>query len=442
MQAHFDPTIEHTESYCLESAAGDRLILGRDYLLELEAADPVAAPHLNVRRTLFGTDGEYGLRDMMAFALISPRERRIDDPKQLERAWEVTGIVTLHDHGNAAANNNAGFPLGAWPRGWAPVVAHVQTYLPYVLMQVEALHNPLDDARRYLLHSGRTELNGVLEKITGLRGSLHALLDPDGYVQQTLTRLGRRADQHQPIEASDLTRVLDAIRLVSESALHLSSNEFERNLSTLTQAMQDYRDIASLGIEFDTEGRWFDLREALEGEVQKYQSAFKVAGIYTSVDTPPGIRVWLPKFWWGLLVGDLVHNAAKYASSDRAFSIKFERAKSYVARLVFENAATYVPRLDDELRLLKFGVRGSAGMHTRLHAAVPRQPINRQGQGIGLWGIATLCKVMGIQFSIDIQRHKNQGEKDELSRAIYRFILTFPSGVIETRGEARRQWDH
>lgn len=424
VQARFDGGELTKPAYTVAQAGRGGLWLGVDFITAEEPS--------GLRETLFRRNK---LNQIMAFALVDT-SAKVPEP---------IGIVSLHAPVPAFDGHHL-----PWPPGWRQVVGHMQTYIPYVLTQTEALANPLENLRRYLLHEGRNELNEVAAKGNHLRGALHHLLAADGptgqrrpWLRSTARELKSRAAEIANSSdaswmmglADDMLRFERQLADAWPSFEDVSSPRHSENLLTLARLITHQRDLAALGggpsaDDYDHETKWVVLREALDVALKTYEQVWKDEGIWIDLDAVPRAMSLLVSPWlldW--LMRDLVHNLAKYASRNEPIKISWHRGghgaqgdDRYVLRV--RNVSSFSAELDTPQRLLRFGVQGSAGLAPPRKLS-QRAGVGQQGQGIGLWGTAALAEVLDMPLTVDV-RPRNDGRT-----ANYIFEFRVPRRLVD-----------
>jgi len=416
--AQFDPDQETSVGYDHVTASTRGALLGQDFLPD--ARKPNApTTYLEARSRLFGrlSSGGYQLDDILAFPLVRPQSGSGD-------RFEIVGVVTLHDWSDAQRDTRRG--LHPWDLGWATVVAHVQTYLPYLLTQAEVLDNPMIDARRFLIHAGRAELIAVLDTMHGLRAQLENCLAPDKGLRSSI-------DQAlDPNFAGDVRPLLERAQLIAEqswsSVQNATSPVWEQSLTQLANVMQNYRELlGDLDVKIAVSDEDFSLRSEVAKLTSGYEKTLRREGVFKDIVIPSDLVLRMPLLWFRVIVGDLAHNAAKYATSGRALRIAWE-AESRT--LVFSNAGPYDPEIDSKDQLGRRGVRGSAAKFERRQFR-RNVGVDRQGQGLGLWGAKLLCGVMNIGFEFDIQPEAPRSPNQVQRTANYVVRITFPGSMIK-----------
>ena len=436
------------EDYGLEAAERGDLQLHDDFLEAVRRAPTAAADDLpDLRRGIYEVRG---WTQTMAFALLRTKDRKHD----------VIGVVALYAgrrdprlgiatadkpsaSGRRAPRHEA--PRAPWPPGWRPVVAHVQTYLPYLLMQTEAIANPLDDMRRYLLHEGRNELNAVSIQAASLRKALQDLLEIDPaagrfrarpWARQSKERIERDPSTAASNLLPGLAQLERALNDAAEKARRLMSVERGENIAMLGRLIERQRDLAALRITEAFSGRrlhdmrWVGLRDLLEAHFSAYDRQWRDLRVKPTVDsilenvqilTQPRLMAWL--------LGDLVHNMAKYTNVDSASvgaSLSpMSSGKERHARLSLTNDSSYDPAVDIPKRLVEHGVQGSAG-RLRHHNVPTSNRVSRVGQGIGLWGVNLLAEALHLGFEITIK------PKSDAKKATYSFDLIIPADLVRS----------
>jgi hypothetical protein len=423
VQGRFEDKAVTDSEYGLQAATRGDLVLGWDFVDAWKATEMGAGS--DPRRRLFVTEG---LTQVMAFALV--------DTSAV--ASDPVGIVTLHSPSSPQANAQP-----PWPPGWRPVVAHVQTYMLYVLMQTETIANPLDNLRRYLLHEGRNELNGVAIMVARLRSVVKRLVAPDPpaghlrpWLRTTLPDLRRRAQRGNgsmgwlsPVvsELQVTERMLDE---VARTALPLLSPDRAENFGVLARLIEVQRDLASVGHadlnrNYDHETEWLNLRHQVVDALSHYEAIFKAAGIWIDHDDLPAKAELLTSpVLWRWMLSDLSHNLGKYALPNTIirFALLREGDGRDRHRLCIQNVSTYDPDRDRPDRLMLHGVQGSAGLHPPRELPANAR-ISRKGTGIGVWGVSVLAKVLDMEFDISVKPAGTQ-------MANYSFDLLIPRRLV------------
>lgn len=414
-------------AYTLANAERGMLQLSEDFLNTPDAPDHRKAMYANGL-----------LHQCMAFALVDASDATA----------KPVGVVSLY------APTSNGDSLQPWPTEWRPIVAHIQSYLPYVLMQTEAIANPLDQMRRYLLHEGRNELNHVVATTASLRNGLNALFaidEPEGQFRPwlrkqlpLLNKLILGQDSNMAAEKAwleDAQRELALLQKLLERnadlAKHLMGGEFSENLAVMARMIGNHRGLArfdpSTDPDFDHETEWFSPYEEIRAIFDSYGEVWR-RDLHVQPDfsaLPQGLEVLTSKRLWKLMMGDLVHNIAKYALPNEPIRIIWDRQsrseqvpKSRALRI--SNFASYDKVLDREDRLGAWGKRGSAGLKPLRDVSMVRAAgVMREGQGIGLWGAMEVGKVLDIPVSL----HVVPRERSE-SVANYIISLIIPRRLI------------
>lgn len=420
VQAQFVGGSQATVGYGLAAAERGDLLLQQDFLDASASVGGAGSDALPTLRRALYVEREWS--QTMSFALI-----RGDSTSA-----EVVGIVGLF----ALAMPGDSRPL--WPPGWRPVVAHMQTYLPYVFMQTEAIANPLDDLRRYLLHEGRNELNATSEQAGQLKRSLLELVTVDppvGMVRPWLRKWRPLVEKNPFMNAGDLLPGLQqldkSIADVAEKVEKLMSVERAENMAMLGRLIERQREISGLGLDFNRgervhDMRWLPLRAGLHDLLSSYAADLKKQRVWWSVDqVPESVELLTQPRMWHWLLGDLVHNLVKYANPDSGAEVHLDipHNRDQPCRLRLRNESSYDAALDLKERLVLHGVQGSAGLARRTHIPIQTK-VSRLGMGIGLWGVNLLAQALHLTLEIDVvpQRRPNQ--------ALYRFDLVIPRDLI------------
>lgn len=416
VQARLNINLEKTNAYSqIDALQG--IYLGQDYLT---GAEVDASSHGKLRTRIFK---DFQLTDLMGFALLQAVSGNPDK-------FELSGGITLHD---SAQIGDEVHPQ-PWPQAWAPVVAHVQTYLPYLFSQVELLHNPLDHTRRFLLHAGRSELLAVRDNMVQLRFIANEAFDPNGTVRKRVRLIQKMGNSDIGGQAASVEKHLSN---AWSAANELIDDSFLRNLDFLVKAIERHKDASALAnFEISASSEWVDLEELLKKTLANHHDALAKRGL-----REPGLfgfdvqtQCLLPRIWLNQIVLNLVENAGKYARD--LFNISWDPD---LKRLRFVNHGRYDANLDIENRLLRYGVRGSAIKESWHAAEVEPKP----GLGVGLWGVQFLCELCQLKFKMTVTHlDKNLDRYRDGSLyglASYQFDITFPPSIIkEPPGGAAR----
>lgn len=381
VQARYSGGTPNTANYKTASALNG-MMLGADYLHSYDTR------HGCFRSEIFAT---HGMNDMMAFALL---RTSTDNPQHVE----LLGGVTLHDSYSQPAEGAESTGSRPWPTAWAPVVAHVQTYLPYLLSQVELLHNPMEHVRRFLLHAGRSELLAVRDNIVQLRHHARDSLKPDGIVRQRVRQLQAKLEATN-ISAGEAFAIEQHLDAAWAASTRLISDSFINNLAFMVKAIERHRDVADLNVFIEAGPQWIDLKESLQGLLTGQQTMRQ--GLNPTLEGfSAKTEVFLPQIWWEQIAKNLIENAGKYARD--MYNVAWSASEN---RLRFENHARFDSILDTPDKLLRYGVRGSAArayIGKIGERTGPSQPA-QHGFGIGLWGVQLLCELCSITFTMQIK---------------------------------------
>ncbi len=426
VQGYFDYKEEKTKRFNATEASTLGCILGNDIF---------ALPTFkSYRQKIFKQPPEgYALLNIMSFPLyrqkqsITASNSEKNESSVNDDENEIVGIVTLHDWGYTCLEGNVRSRSQPWDSGWRTVVKHMQTNLPYLLTQAEILDNQLMDARRYLIHAGRAELIGVLDSTYKLKSSLNNVLAPDRGLRRIIDEVlsdNFKGDYREKLWNSQIT-----LEQTWQSILDAASPIWEENLSQLINVMQEYRNLSMLGVSIVQANESINIKEQIEKILQSYQNTLRRRGIWKEVEIAENVFIRMPLLWFRIIFADLIHNAAKYATSGRALEIMW---KNQI--LSIQNEGTYRSDLDNEQRLLMAGKRGSAARFYREIESLPNSIIKRSGQGLGLWGAKLICGLVNIKMDLNINpltnSLKDNGGVLE-GRAIYTITLTIPRIMVE-----------
>lgn len=427
VQGRFDYNLLESVRFEAKKAESDGTLLGSD-MLDASVSD---APY---RSKIFAPRPEgYGLSDIMSFPLLRRALKRGDSGEM-----EVVGIVTLHDWHRGDGEPN-GAQARPWDRGWRTVVAHMQTYLPYLFEQVEILNNPLVDARRFLIHAGRAEIIGILDSTRRLREYSRTSLSPDGSVRRALARvlaknfLGKEksiaTDEARHLLADNLNYAELALKDAWSAIQNLTDLGREQELVHLATIMHRYRDLAALSVELTDSIQVINLKSAVDGILAGFGRSLFERGVFKSNSLPDNIHLRLPQLWFRIVLGDLFHNAAKYATPGLALEVVWEGRGT----LRLSNEGPYDPLKDDPKKLLLQGRRGSAAAAAS-DARYGGKLVGGGGQGIGLGGANTMCQLMGIGFEFEVRPFGESCVHATPSRARYEVKLNFPKWMLNKLG--------
>ncbi|WP_157039566.1 hypothetical protein [Aquincola tertiaricarbonis] len=416
VQGHFDARAATTSGYDADTASRRGVRLGRD-CYDSQSTDALNPTH-RTRARIYGAPGEggYALHDIMSFALMLPEAA----------GWSTVGVVTLHDKGDSQRDPLR--ELQPWDRGWASVVAHMQTYLPYLFRQAEVLNNPEVDARRYLIHAGRAELIAVRDNMTRLRQRLEVALAPGRGVRHMLDKVMSphfNGDYREALRTAQLN-VADAWETLSLAA----SPNWEQNLRLLSNVMHEYRELSALpGVSLTAAPERVRIHALLEETILRFAHEFKHRRS-RRLDVPENLELNVPGQWLRIVLRDLVHNAAKYTTGD-SFTVSWDHD---TRTLLMVNEGPYQSDQDSQEQLLAVGGQGTAGKVARQLASDRRATSDSHGHGLGLWGAKLLCNVMDIEFSIEPKPMgatlKVDGQGVQRGTARYNVRLVFSSAAV------------
>jgi hypothetical protein len=408
---------DQSEHYDAASAQTKGARLGKDFLPD--QLDDTMPAFVHRRARIFQ---RHEMHDIMSFALIQP--------STTDQFWEVVGVVTLHDKGDGMLPRIR--KCQSWDQGWNTVVAHMQTYLPYLLTQAEVLNNPVVDAHRYLIHAGRAELLSVLDTANRVRNSLLPALAPNKSVRSNIEKImlpGFTDDYRKELKNATtiLKKAWDAIN-------ELNSPDWERNLRVLANIMNNFRELGELNINFAVSNESFLLLSEIKSILDSYEERFRTKNIFWNIDIPAKLNLNLPLLWLRIVLRDLIHNTSKYATPNTDFTIAWDDVNR---TLTLRNHAGFRANIDISERLVKYGVRGSASENEDKTDVGYAQAAQR-GQGLGLWGAKLLCQTIGIKFEFEIFPIKIFPESipdstQAITKAHYLVTLTLPQEVILIR---------
>lgn len=406
VQASYRDDVDRT-IYTLEGAEEGTMGIGRDYI--------EAERRPSMRLAIFK---HANLQDCMSFALVDVSDNDA----------EPIGAVSLYAPGPSREGQSV-----PWPVGWRPMVAHIQTYLPYLLMQTEAVANPIDKMRRYLLHEGRNELNRVASMSYELRKSLNHVLAidrPHGRLRPWMAKclpeldnllksIGIPSAQAWLLDAqAELRAAEKSLSAASIESSRLLTGELSENLSLLARLIDGQRNLSMLGDpntsrSFEHETEWFRPKERLAQAFDAYAGVWRQKGVKPDLDeVPENLEVLTSTPLWDLMLRDLVHNIAKYALNHEPIKVSWIRRRSVAeeGELRLSDVAIYDPDLDRPERLGAYGVQGSAGQNwsKSLHSSPSLQPgVMQHGHGIGLWGAKTIAKLLVMSLDLDISPRRD-----------------------------------
>lgn len=395
-----------------KQALGSGLVLRRDFVSAGDGLDSDPSSHLSYRKKIFlprsiGALSQdsigFDLKEVMAFALISEAKnqnmhanpisytRTARDLKQ-----QMVGIITLHAHGDSL-NSHVGFS-----KGWAPVVAYMQTYLANVLEQVDRLEGTHANTRDFLLHEIRNVVLTTDTLVKEVRNELYDFTEK-GVVQQ----------------ARNWQRKLEAYRLPSRgwiqppAPLHLAGVDavnlyegFDRLLRTLAAIKGRIKHNNSLAIAFDTLVKRlekideyatfkalglanielpivFDVVESLRVIVKSHRRGIVSNGRFFELSLgDASLNVKTYDLLWGLILENIISNIIKYAREDSPVSIKLTDGHY----LVFSNEGQMEP--SETIQQLEQPKQ--RGAYARSSTA--------PGRGLGLSVVAMACKFCEIGY--------------------------------------------
>ena len=420
VKAVFDRSVEQTVGYDAKSASTRGAMLGKDFIER--AGHPEQASRF-IRERVFSPDPAdgHGLADMMAFALVKPAEQ----------GWVPVGVVTLHDEGRASLPGSS--RMRAWDYGWAPVVAQMQTHLPYLFRQAELLYGPETSGRTYVMHALRGELIPLTDRALRLHSRASAIVGRLGSAHDKLKRLpateARSRTQLDLLEeiSSELREVWTGIEGVvigaTSQRIRFLAN-VANNYKTLTALVTDI----STGSDFSS----VNLHELLDQLMRDVRAANAPEPLSIELSISPDLRVSLPEEWLRMVLRELLRNIEKY--SERA-PVQIAWSVQHRA-LRFVNDCIYDPKTDTPERLMEYRYRGAAARHALLRGE-PRfgSSVVLPGEGMGLWGIRQICDALGVGFNIHVQPKASnavprEGLGASLAHGQFVATLIFPAGVV------------
>jgi hypothetical protein len=416
------------------------LRLFKDFL-ETEQGIELQATHTQYRHKIFEQEQ---LNHMLACVLLKDNSQQTQAPR-----YVPLGLLTLHDVDGSTTSTSTTLDAHEWPwsMAWRPVVAHVQTWLPNLLMQMEIYHTPMESMRRFLIHSVRGEMIAIRAALKDIY-SYTQNLGPDDEWSRNLRKGARK---NQELISLLLTSNLassgfssKAIQEMKDLVLHegqlfqsaLDQSNTTRNevknllspkrineLNKLVAGIENMRTLSSLGLDANEANQRFNLREQLQGILTRHQQSFddgrfRIARLDKQQGFENDVFLRLPLLWWNQLSTTLIENASKYAQE--SFEISWQAASK---TLVFENVASYNPELDKPARLTAMYARGSAAEVRDKDGNTP------PGLGLGLWGVKCICEFLNIGFAFDIIPQSATLARDR-PLARYRISLNMPSSVV------------
>lgn len=413
-QGRYDPTLALSTGYNAKASHEGLTKLGKDFLPE--HIDPNAAPFIKRRDFIFRTQK---MRDIMAFALVRPLEEN-SIPSEKNSAiskkiqWEVVGAITLHDRGNDGNDHAV-----AWDSGWCPVVAHMQTYLPYIFTQADVLSNPVMAAQAYYLHAGRAALVSAKDTAVNMHKTLRGVLAPDHSLRHDINELLSQSNNKDPRQV-----LLGASKQLSDAwqaVENLRHADWTVTINTIAQTMLEYRNFAAVTKENVIANEDFSLYTEMRSVISKFKDHFSAKHISIEIIGLERLEFRLPLIWFRMVLNDLIHNVAKYAIQHAVFQIHWDDRHN---KLLVRNEGPYDPARDDPQQLLRYQSRGSAAKFDTLDQS--NENLDKKGGGIGLWGSRLICHRMGLDFVLKVTPMK--AEKPIRSDAIawYCIELYFP----------------
>jgi hypothetical protein len=366
----------------------------------------------------------------MAFPLVDT-----SDPEA-----KPIGVVTVHSPSPTREDQ----PI-PWPANWRPIVAHIQTYLPYIFMQTEAIANPIYNMRRYILHEARNELNAASGRFVALNEMLHQLLEidrPAGRIRPWLRNsipkleslVRSPANQTATLEwmregMTELSILDSLLKRIPQIANQLLSGRLAENLGLLARFIDYHPDLTFLGDpntsqNFNHETEWVQLHSKIVGQFGAYREIWKELGIAPDIDPDiEGVEVLTNEPLWNLMTVELVHNLARYAYKNEPIMVKWNSPSGGTnANLRISTVSSYNSLQDREDRIVQFGTNGPAGTRPPRNLS-GKSGIMVEGQGIGLWGALAVSKLLNVQLTTKITPRTD-------SSVTYAFILAIPKRIL------------
>ncbi len=402
---------DHANTEYTSTQASKGMWLHDDFI---EVVGNYSESHGSYRKSIFKT---HGLNDMLACVLLQ-------DKDSSSYGHQPIGVLTLHDTNSNIDSESLNYelPPQPWSTAWAPTVAHIQTYLPYLLTQVELLSSPLENIRQFLIHSVKSNLTVIRSNMTAINDTAPETFKPNGIVRRYLSEI------RQSITSNTITadiKIKDEIQhkiyaienhigKSYQTMQNLMDRETEASIQRLILLIEKQKDLAQIGIARSDDATDHDLEKFLQKKVNELFDKFKSNGVDPKVNPfNRPIFIHIDYLWWDQLVSNLIENAAKYAVE--RYEITWKHSNKC---LIFSNTGHFDGSKDIRDELLAQGVRGSAARNTK-----------EDGLGLGLWGVNLLCKILNIEFSFDIYP-QSATLKNAQPLAEYRFTLKLPSTIL------------
>jgi GAF domain len=396
VQGFYDPSraITDFDSY-LKDVAALGLTLGRDFV-ERDISGVQA-----YRRAIFEING---LHHMMGFILLaddpdaqkrSHNARNRDHKKSplmhvLERA---NAVITVHAHGDDISSHTRG-----WSKGWTPVIAYLQTYLSYVLSQIDrlakrgaTLGDMLHHEVRNVVSVSRRLADAVVRESEelqhGATPKLARVLQHKAYHPNTSQN---PAPSHISVSRQDLWELTDRV-LTTASALgrnaprlRVVEDTFNKLVTKISQAdawtLMD--ELGLTGLSKRERVLYPDCVQAMELVGMNMLKAKNCHIDRTStLNSQYNFQTYSLVF--ELILDNLWSNVAKYARKDSVVEVRMSEAE-----LVIVNEGFLESGEDTKVLLL-----AQARSRSPVYKDVP-------GNGLGLAFVHMASRLCGLGFSI------------------------------------------
>lgn len=406
-QGQYDPRVEVTSAYNRD-AAEKGMVIGRDFVTCVEMQG-----HAKHRWRIFTQEG---LWDLAALALIDVTPSG-DDKKG---RGQVVGGLTLHGtplERDTAEEGCAAQPR-PWNRAWEPTVAHIQSYLPYLLRQVAVLYNPLDATRKFLMHEGTAEFQSLHRWTRDRSDYMRQLLGPDSALRTYLEK--------QSETDSKVSTLLQPVEMAWKTFNPKHTLNALNSLEFITKALGNFHTLADLNMELDVTQSWIGLKDSVNTCIENYHSFFAPILGFRRTRIVPGklvldreVEIFVRAPWWNRVVENLIQNASKYAL--HRFEVIWNTQKR---SLTFVNEGAYCEQMDMPDRLIEWNYQGGS------HHELQKNTKKAQGHGFGLWGAKFMCNLEGFGFHVEVNPQSGTPQQRDCDGRIwgtaeYRFEIDF-----------------
>ena len=362
------------------------------------------------RQNIFLRDELHG---MMSFPIVRERKSLSSSTSGSQQEFVIEGFLTLHDHGDNSLEQY-GYSLG-----WAPVVAHLQSYLPHIFDQIELINDGWSQTRNILAHETANVVESVADHVRKVSAQSHDLFhgEPRSLLRQWIQDLPDQPDRLAEVVISGSKAIklrADLERIQRSILARVSSSDFlddmAKRLNRLENRIRSHRAFQILDLVQGERLEHINVGHDLRERVKAFRKSTKANGLRVSMRVDDSITVEIERSLWERIMMNVFSNLRKYSEVRTEIKISTKNQS-----LSFSNVALLYPE-DTVERLIAHGERGK---NTAL----------MNGDGTGLFMIMAACKL--AQIGLDIHIEDEEPASVSSSRGqLKEFRMTFHLGSI------------